>query len=443
MSTSQLALLGGARAVTSAPGDAFTWPLVTAEDEKAVLDVLHRGAMSDTDVTRQFEKEFAAWQGRAFALGFSSGTASLQAAMYACGVGVGAEIITQSLTYWATCLQAFSLGATMVFADIHPQTLTIDPADIEHRITKHTKAIMVVHYLGHPADMDAITAIAKRHGLKVIEDVSHAHGGLYKGRKVGTFGDVAAMSLMTGKSLPCGEGGVLVTDDRHLYERALCLGHYEKFDASIQSSELRPWIGLPMGGYKYRMHQMSSAVGRVQLSHYDERMAEIDSSMNLFWDSLDGVPGIRAHRPAKGSGSTMGGWYAAHGHYLPEELGGLSVSRFCEALRAEGVPEASPGANLPLHLHPLLNDADVYGHGTPTRIAHADRDLRQPPGSLPVTEAASARLIGIPWFKKLRPALIAEYAAAYRKVSAAFRDLLPGDAGNPASVGGWHFFKRR
>jgi len=443
MASSKLALLGGPKAITRDPGDLFTWPIVTREDEEAVLDVLHRRAMSSSDVTMAFEKEFAAWQGRTYALGFSTGTAAIQAAMYACGVGVGDEVISQSMTYWATCLQAFSLGATVVFAEIHPQTLTIDPADIERRISKRTKAIVVVHYLGHPADMDPIMAIAKKHKLAVIEDVSHAQGALYKGRKVGTFGDVAAMSLMTGKSLAVGEAGILVTDDRGRYERAVSLGHYERFDATIESPDLRPYIGLPLGGYKYRMHQMSSAVGRVQLRHYDERMVDIQAAMNRFWDRLEGTPGVAAHRPAKGSNGTMGGWYAAHGLYRPEELGGLSATRFCEALRAEGVADAGPGANKLLHLHPLFNDADVYGHGKPTRIAHSDRDLRQPAGSLPVTEAAAERVIWIPWFKKPRFELIEEYVEAYRKVSAGARELLAGDKGNPPEVGGWHFFTRR
>ena len=443
MAASTLALLGGPKAITRDPGDLFTWPIVTREDEEAVLDVLHRRAMSGSDVTMAFEKEFAAWQGRTFALGFSSGTAAIQAAMYACGVGVGDEIISQSMTYWATCLQAFSLGATVVFADIDPGTLTLDPADIEARITKRTKAIVVVHYLGHPADMDPIMAIAREHGIAVIEDVSHAQGALYKGRKVGTFGDVAAMSLMTGKSLAVGEAGILVTNDRGRYERALALGHYERFDASIESPDLRPFIGLPLGGAKYRMHQMSSAVGRVQLARYDERMADIQAAMNHFWDRLEGTPGIAAHRPSKGSGSTMGGWYAAHGLYRPEELGGLSATRFCEALRAEGVADAAPGANRLLHLHPLFNVADVYGHGVPTRIAHSDRDLRQRAGSLPVTEAMPGRVVWIPWFKVPRMELIDEYVEAYRKVSAGYRDLAAGDAGDAPEVGGWHFFTRR
>jgi perosamine synthetase len=443
MASPELALLGGPRAITRDPGDLFTWPIITRDDEEAVLDVLHRRAMSSSDVTIAFEKEFAAWQGRKFALGFSSGTAAVQAAMFACGVGVGDEVICQSMTYWATCLQAFSLGATVVFAEIDPVTLTLDPADVERRITKRTKAIVVVHYLGHPADMDAIMAVAREHKVAVVEDVSHAQGALYKGRKVGTFGDVAAMSLMTGKSLAIGEAGILVTDERGLYERAAALGHYERFNDTIESPDLKPWIGLPLGGYKYRMHQMSSAVGRVQLRHYDARMADIQAAMNGFWDRLEGAPGIAAHRPAKGSGSTMGGWYAAHGLYRPEDLGGLSASRYCEALRAEGVTDAAPGANRLLHLHPLFNEADVYGHGRPTRLAHTDRDVRQPPGSLPVTERAVNRVAWIPWFKKPRFEQIDEYVAAFRKVSSGYRELLAGDRGDPPEVGGWHFFTRR
>jgi perosamine synthetase len=136
----------------------------------------------------------------------------------------------------------------------------------------------------------------------------------------------------------------------------------------------------------------------------------------------------------------MGGWYSAHGHYVPEELGGLSVSRFAEAVTAEGCP-ISPGANRPLHLHPLFLTCDVYGHGKPTRIANSSRDVRQPEGSLPVTERANSRLFSIPWFKHFRPDEISTYAEAFSKVCARYKDLLPGDQGNPPDVGGWHFLQ--
>ncbi|NQX64238.1 DegT/DnrJ/EryC1/StrS family aminotransferase [Paenibacillus qinlingensis] len=439
----KLALLGGNKAVTENPGNMFTWPIITEEDEEAALGVLRRGAMSGTEITRQFEDDFTNWLDVTYALAFNNGTASLQAAMYGCGLGVGDEIIGPSITYWGSALQAFSLSATVVFADIDPVTLCLDPNDIEHRISERTKAIMVVHYLGHPADMDAIMGIAHKHNLKVIEDVSHAHGGLYKGRKLGTIGHVGAMSLMAGKALAVGEGGMLVTNDRSIYERALVLGHYERFNKDIESPDLQPYKGLPMGGYKYRMHQISSAVGRVQLKHYDERHAEISRSMNYFWDLLEDVPGIRAHRPEKGSDIYMGGWYAAHGHYKAEELGGLSISRFCEAVRAEGVGECNPGCNRPLHLHLLLQDADVYGHGMPTRIANAARDVRPLDNLLPVSERIAEKVFSIPWFKHFRPEVIEAYANAFRKAAGNYRELLAEDQGNALDLGDWSLYKKK
>jgi perosamine synthetase len=442
LALSPLALHGGPKTITSVQPELFHWPIVTAEDEAAVLDVLRRGAMSGTDITLQFEQEFAAWQGLAYAVGCNTGTAALHSAMFGCEIGVGDEIICPSITYWASALQVFSLGATVVFAEINPHTLCIDPNDIEHRISARTKAIMVVHYLGHPADMDPILAIARRHNLKVIEDVSHAQGGRYKGRMLGTMGDVAAMSLMSGKSLAIGEAGILATNDRTIYERAIAFGHYERYNDSIQDPWLRPYRGLPLGGYKYRMHQMSSAVGRVQLKYYDERIAEIRKAMNYFWDLLEGTPGLHAHRVDKDSDSNMAGWYAPHGLYKRAELGGLSVTRFAEAVQAEGFA-CTPGVNKALHLHPMLNTADIYGHDRPTRVAFSDRDLRQPPGSLPISEAIGKQSYSIPWFKHYVPEVIEQYAAAYRKVAENYPALLEDDPGDPADLGGWHFFQAR
>jgi perosamine synthetase len=440
----KLALFGGPKSVQSDPGDIFTWPIITKEDEDAVLDVLHRRAMSGTDITKQFEKEFAKWQGTEYALAFSSGTAAIQTAMFACKVGVGDEIIAPSVTYWASALQAYSLGATPVFAEIDTNSLCIDPNDIEHRITDRTKAIVVVHYLGHPADMDPIMEIAQKHNIKVIEDVSHAQGGLYKGRKLGTIGDVAAMSLMSGKSFAIGEGGIIATNDREIYERSIAFGHYERFrEDEIQTEDLKPFAGLPMGGYKYRMHQMSSAVGLVQIKYYDQRCEEIRKAMNYFWDLLEGVPGLKAHRTPKDSDSNMSGWYAPHGIYVSEELEGLSVTRFTEAVRAEGVGACSPGCNAALHTHALFNTCDIYGHGKPTRIANAKTDVREFDKSLPVSEKIGSMIYGIPWFVHYRPEIIEEYAKAYRKAAENYKELLKDDPGNPPRLGGWHFFRHR
>ena len=131
----KLAILGGPKAVQSDSDDMFTWPIITEEDEAAALEVLRAGKMSGTDVTMEFEKEYAAWFGSKYALGHSSGTASLHTAMYGCKVGVGDEIICQSMTYWASVLPAMNLGATIVYADIDPESITLDPASFEQGIT--------------------------------------------------------------------------------------------------------------------------------------------------------------------------------------------------------------------------------------------------------------------------------------------------------------------
>jgi len=437
----KLALLGGKKAVDIDLKDIFTWPIVNREMEEAVLTVLRAGRMSDDDLTKQFERGFADWHGRKYGLGCSSGTASLQAAFYGIGIGRGDEIICPSITYWASCLPVFSLGGTVVFADVDPETLCIAPDDIEKKITKNTKAIVVVHYCGYPADMDRIMEIARKRNLKVIEDVSHAHGALYKGKLTGTFGDAACFSLMSGKSFATGEAGILVTDDRKVYERAVALGWYERH-GELTIPEIAGGAGLPWGGYKYRMHQMSSAVGLVQLKKFPGEMEEIAHAMNYFWDRLEGTPGFVAHRPPEDSGSTKGAWYAPLAHYRPEELGGLSVARFCEALKAEGY-SCGPGCNKALHLHPVFNTIDVYGDGKPTRSAFSDRDLSQPAGSLPVAEALQARIISIAWFRKFHQEIIDRHVAAVKKVVEGHGELLKDDPGNPPGSGNWRLSFRR
>ena len=421
-----LAILGGPKVEPPHDEKLFHWPIVTREDEEAVLDVLRRGDMSGTGITKQFEKEFAAWMGMKHALGYCNGTESLRGAFWACGLGAGDEIICPGMTYWASCASALSLGAAVHFADLDPNTLCINPADIEHRIGPRTKLIVVVHYGGHPCDMDPILAIARKHNVRVVEDVSHAQGALYKGRMCGTLGDIGAMSMMAGKSFAIGEAGMMVTNDRDLYERCLAYGHYERTgvasqynpsDGQVTSPKLTPYAGVPLGGHKHRMNQTCSAMGRVQLKYYPERIAEIDRAMNRFWDLLEGVPGIRAQRPTKRSGSTMGGWYAAKGLYQADEMDGLTCQKFCEAVQAEGVSLCTPGANGALHLHPVFHTADIFNQGKPTMIAFGQRDVRQGKGSLPVAERMNEITFNIPWFKHDQPEAIERYAAAYRKVA--------------------------
>ncbi len=259
---------------------------------------------------------------------------------------------------------------------------------------------------------------------------------MYKGKKLGAFGDVAGMSLMSGKSFAIGEGGIMVTDNQEIYERALAFGHYERYDDRITTPDLRPYRNLPLGGYKYRIHQLSSALGLVQLKYYDERIAEIRRALNYFWELLADAPGLRPHRVNEADGSNMAGWYSPHGFYKPQELGGLSVTHFAEAVRAEGA-YCSPGMNRPLHVHPLLTEADVYGDDRPTRIAHAHRDVIRDQGSLPVSERIGDVTYSIPYFRRYRPEIIREHANAFRKVVENYEELLADDPGNSPDLNSW------
>jgi len=440
MNQEKLALLGGEKLIGSDTADIFAWPIVTDRHEQAVLDVLRSRQMSGVEITKEFELKYAHMLGRKHALAYPNGTGAILGAMYGLGIGPGDEIICPSVTYWASVVQAYTLGATPVFADVDPDTICIDPADIEHRITPRTKAIVVVHYASMPADMDAIMKIAAEHNLKVLEDCSHAHGALYKGKEIGTFGQAAAFSLMTGKALAIGEGGIFFTDDREVYERAVLFGHYIRHD-QITLEELKPFTGLPCGGFKHRMHQLSSAFGLVQLELYPEQMAQIDKAMNYFCDLLEDSAGIRPMRPAKGTNTTKGGWYYPHFKYLGEELEGLSLSRFSKAVQAEG-SICNPGCNKPLHLHPLFTTMDVYGHGRPTRIAHLDESVKieQYLEKLPVAEGITQRVFEVPWFKHYRPAMIEEHADAYKKVIRNYKALLPGDTEKDGDAGGYSSF---
>jgi dTDP-4-amino-4,6-dideoxygalactose transaminase len=247
---------------------------------------------------------------------------------------------------------------------------------------------------------------------------------------------------MTGKAFAIGEGGMLVTNDRSVYERALALGHYERH-GELTLPALASGAGLPWGGIKNRMHQMSSAVGLEQLRKFPAEMAEIDAAMNHFWDLLQGVPGLGEHRPPRDSGSTMGAWYAPHAHYRPEELGGLSVKRFCDALEAEGT-KVMPGCNRALHPHALFSSIDIYGHGRPTQGAFLPPgiDNAQAQACLPVAAGIQERVLFIPRFVHFRKEAIERHARAFLKVVEHHRDLLPGDDKTPVD-GGWALTARK
>ena len=438
----KLALLGGTPVVTApAPQELFKWPILTQEDIDAAMDVVINNKFSGTDITLKFQEEFAAWQGRKYALAFANGTMSLMTAMFAIGLGAGDEIICPTKTYWASISPAMNFGASVVFCNV-TDMLTIDPDDIERCITPRTKAIMVVHYLGYPCDMDRIMEIANKHNLYVIEDVSHAQGALYKGRKCGTFGHVAAMSMMSWKVFSAGEMGMLVTDDKKIYERALAFGHYERNNEQniTESEELKDYFHISLGGIKGRVNQICPALGRGQLKHFDERCAEIRRAMDYFFDQLEGLPGIKPIRVDRSEGSHMGGYYMPMAAFFPDQLGGLSVNRFCEAIRAEfsDIFKASDGGNYCLHKHKFFQTFDLLNTGAPGRIAFSDRDVREDDKYLKPSETKFC--FSVPWFKHYDKEWIDLYASAFRKVALNYEQLLEGDD-QEEQGGRWYGFE--
>lgn len=436
----KLALCGGTPHMTKfdLPEEMFRWPIIDEASENAVLDVLRTNRISGNDITVQFEREFAEWNQTKHAVCACNGTMALEAAYFAAGIQAGDEVICPTKTYWATCLSAQKLGAALVFANVDPDTVCFDPADLERCLSPWTKAIMVVHYWAHPCDMDRICAFAKLHHLKLIEDVSHAQGGHYKGKKLGTFGDVAAMSLMSQKSFAAGELGVLVTNDDEAYERALAYLHYERNNGrNITTPALQPYLHMPLGAMKGRANQMCTALAREQLKHYDERTAEIRRALNYFWDRLEGCPGVHGIRVDESDGSDMAGWYVPHFVYRPEKLNGTGFHTFCDAVSAEIAWKIPVGGNFPLHTHPVFQTWDPMGLGKPARIAFAHRDVRELDRALARSEGLMCA--EVPYFRRFIPAEIDRIADGFLKVIENIDELRGfADASDARADGQWY-----
>ena len=210
------AMLGGDK-VRTTPFP--SWPNFRDADEKAILPVLRSGVWSRKKVVDEAEGKFARLMGAKYCLATSNGTSAIITSVRALGIGAGDEVITTPYTFVASIHPILLANALPVFADIDPETWQIDPAKIEARITRNTVAILPVHIIGGICDMDRINAIARKHNLKVIEDACEAHAGEWKGRKVGTLGDLGCFSFQNGKALTCGEGGAILGNDEKVMDR--------------------------------------------------------------------------------------------------------------------------------------------------------------------------------------------------------------------------------
>lgn len=264
------------------------------EEEHEVLRVLRSRWLSTGPVTERFERAFTEYLGGGYATAVSNGTAALHLALASLGIEEGDEVVLPSLTFVATANAVFYVGARPVFADIvSMENLNISPEEIEKKITKKTKAIMVMHYGGHPCEMKAILGIAKRHGLYVIEDAAHAPGAEYHGKKCGLIGEVGCFSFFSNKNLVTGEGGMVVTRDKTLAERIQRMRSHgmealswDKYLGRLSSYDIR---GL---GYNYRTTEIQSALGLVQLKKLDRNNRKRKRLVQLYVNGLQKVEEI-------------------------------------------------------------------------------------------------------------------------------------------------------
>jgi perosamine synthetase len=405
---SQLAINGGSKAVTLDQGDASVWPIIDDEVTEAVVAQLQSRQISFSDTIYKFEEEFAAYHGVKYALAHNNGTASIHGALFGIGVGPGDEVITTAATFWGTYMPILTCQAIPVFCDIDPFTGCPDPADIERRITPRTKAVIVVHLGGMPAEMDAILDIAERHNIVVIEDCSHAHGASYKGRKIGTIGELGCFSMQAGKLLPSGEGGVMITNNQEVYERAVCLGHYERI--SQLPDEKYHKYAKTCFGYKYRIAPLSAAIARVQLRHLDERNKRRDDNVKYLMDGIAECEGIY---PLKPPDDLFRGYYSRpYVRYAADELGGLPKEKFLEALRAEGVSVSGGAPGGSDHLTAVFQERN---HSAFTRPEN-QQNVSYGKGDLPNSENPRTDLFTIPAFHGASKELLDQYIAAFRKV---------------------------
>jgi perosamine synthetase len=261
-------------------------PSITSREIEYVLDaVTHGWNQNWNSYLQRFEKEFARVVGSRFALCTSSCTGAMHLALLALGVGPGDEVIVPEITWVATASAVVYCGAKPVFVDVEADTWCMDVDSAERAITARTKVIMPVHLYGHPADMAAIAALARKHGIKVLEDAAPALGALVHHKSVGDLGDVAAFSFQGAKTLTTGEGGMVVTSDASLYERMRYLGDHgrDPQDPTRNSSI----------GFKYKMSNVQAALGLAQLERLSELVEKKRTIFRWYQERLSGLPGLQ------------------------------------------------------------------------------------------------------------------------------------------------------
>jgi len=416
MKSGKLALLGGPRTLTLPMPK---WPYIDEEEIAAVLKQLFTGPLSilgREGVVADFEDAFASYVGSKYALSFSSGTSSLHGAVFAAGVGPGDEVLTTSNT-WVSAINAIMhANGIPIFCDIVPGGFAIDPDEIRKKAGPRTKAVIVTHLYGIPSEMEEILEAAKDKNLLVIEDCSHCQGATYKGKKVGTIGDIGCFSLQGFKSIVAGEGGVLVTDNRYLYERAMFPGHHHvRLQQELTFGDLKRYATCGLY-WKYRAAPLAMALAKVQLKRLDEwnrnrraNLAYLESKTKdigfLIWPKIPKDAEI--------------GFFGSALIYDEKAADGVTREAFAQSVRAEGVP-LDVGYKL-WALEPMFQDEFFYGRGCPWSCPYADRHLKPiKPGDLPNTEQMAKKQMLLPFTTSLvTPSedLLSQIADAFHKVA--------------------------
>lgn len=413
----RLAIMGGKKTVTF-PAPHFPWPIITKSVEKAVVTQLYKtvSIYNRSDIFERFENAFAAWYGVKHALLMSSGTAALHSMFVGAGIVSGDEVICPAYTFYATVTPLFQIGAIPVLSDCTPSG-NLDPKKLERLLTKKTRAVVVTHMWGVPADMDAIVAFCKKHKLLLFEDCSHAHGATYHGKPVGTFGDAAAFSLQGQKIITGGEGGMLITNSDEVYYRAMLFGHYNKrcFQEIPKDHPLHQYAMTGMG-LKLRAHPLAVAIAEEQFSHLPEFLKQKRQFARYMQKQLAGVSGIRLPVIPHHADPS---WYAFVIQYVPQEVGDMPVKTFLTALQAEGCFEADmPGSTCPLNFLPLFQHPEAIYPSYKNKV-------RYHVGDFPQAEHFFASAIKFPvWTNKKDMAIVKQYVLAIKKVLKHYKTIV-------------------
>lgn len=352
---------------------------VEDDDAAVVLEVLRSDWLTTGPKVGDFERAFAQFVGAGNAVAVSNGTAALHAAMHAIGVGPGDEVIVPAMTFVASANCVVFQGGTPVFTDVSKETLLLDPAQVEARITERTKAILAVDYTGQPCDYDKLRSIADRHHLVLIADACHAIGGRYRGRPVGSLADLSTFSFHPTKNMTTGEGGMITTDDADMARRLRSFRNHGLTMDSHEREQVGSWYyEMSELGYNYRLTDLQSALGLSQLRKLPEwikRRQEIARRYHAAFAKLNTFKPLGTHRHIL---------HAYHLYVIQLNLKQLQATRndVFSTLRAAGI-----GVNvhyIPVHLHPFY--AQRFGTG---------------PGLCPVAEAAYERILSLPIFPRM------------------------------------------